>query len=60
MISSDVMKELSELLEGWKNKSDAVVYRKPQMIALTTWLGYIKNPSSEQMLGSTKPFTSKW
>ena len=63
MIPTDVMKEISELLAGWKNKSDTVVYRKPQMIALTTWLGiacYINNPSSEQMLDSTKPFTSKW
>ena len=60
MLSTDVMKELSELLAGWKNKSDAKVYRKPQMTALTTWLGYITNPSPEQMLGSTEPFISKW
>ena len=39
----------NELLAGWKNKSDVNVYRKPQMTAPTTWLGYITNPSPESI-----------
>jgi hypothetical protein len=46
------MKELSQLLAGWKTKSDAEVYFKIEMDEQLTNKGFLINPTVEKYKSS--------
>jgi hypothetical protein len=56
----DTMMELSQLLAGWKNKTDAAIYFKSQMNGLVTYAGLLEDPTAEQLLEYDGKFKSTW
>ena len=54
------MKELSQLLAGWKSKSDAAIYFKKEMDEQVTNKGFLTNPTVEQLLSCEVKFKSSW
>jgi hypothetical protein len=56
----DTMMELSQLLAGWKNKTDAAIYFKSQMNGLVTYAGFLEDPTAEQLLEYDRKFKSTW
>jgi hypothetical protein len=47
---------LSQLLAGWKTKSEAAVYFKKEMDEQVTNKGFLTNPTVEQLLSCEEKF----
>jgi hypothetical protein len=54
------MKELAQLLAGWRTIKDRSRYDKNEQRSLITTDGFVDHPTPEQMLGCDFEFESKW
>lgn len=59
-VDINVMKELAQLLAGWRTKKDRSRYDKIEQRGLITIDGVVDHPTPEQMLGCDFEFESKW
>jgi hypothetical protein len=54
------MKELAQLLAGWRTQKDRSRYDKNEQRSLITTDGIVDHPTPEQIMGCDFKFESKW